>query len=226
MILHNCSCTIVPIPRIARKKSALRILNTAVIGNIGAGLAIIVNSKYNKFNIEIDRVIFNENNSTLGFQNHTEFKRAEQLVDTIGALLIMGISSEVCSRRKVDCENIMIKVSNTVVTRNPGGGVVITIINNCTTCKWNIEISQVTFAENIKGITSSGLQLGGNLLVIITGIRVSTTPTHSLRISNCVFQSGVAMFGGGACIMGVFFVVSFEDKMNEMDVNIAQSLHW
>jgi len=57
----------------------------AVIGNIGAGLAILVNSKYSKFSIEIDRVIFNENNSTLvDLQNHTEFEGAMKwLSDTI-----------------------------------------------------------------------------------------------------------------------------------------------
>jgi len=46
--LHNCSN-----PQ-NNKESALRILNTAVIGNIGAGLVILVNSKYSKFSIEID----------------------------------------------------------------------------------------------------------------------------------------------------------------------------
>ena len=47
------------------------------------------------------------------------------------------------------------------------------------------------------------------------GNRVSTTPTHYLRISNCVFQSGVARIGGGACIIGIFTVDMFDNVMNE-----------
>jgi len=103
--LHSCSN-----PPNSNKESALRILNTAVIGNIGAGLVILVNSKYRKFSIEIDRVIFNENNSTLvDLQNHTEFKGAMKwLSDTIGALLIVGNSSEICQRRSINHENVMI----------------------------------------------------------------------------------------------------------------------
>ena len=105
--LRNCSN-----PQNSNKESALRILNTAVIGNIGAGLAILVNSKYSKFSIEIDRVIFNENNSTLvDLQNHTEFKGAVKwLSDTIGALFIMGNSSEICPRQNISHENVTIKI--------------------------------------------------------------------------------------------------------------------
>ena len=82
---------------------------------------------------------------------------------------------------------------------------------NCTICKWNIEISQVIFIENINSLSG----LGGGLRVQIVGTRISTAPTHYLRISNCVFQSGVAKVGGGAYIMVTITVDGFDDLVNE-----------
>ena len=215
--LHNC-----PNPQNSdkNKKSMLRIFNTTVTRNIGAGLAILINSKYATFDVEIDQVILSENNATLGFETDTEFQNAGVLdgagvlFDTLGALLILGnSSSEDCPRQSFSHENITIKISNSFVTRNTGGGVVISSFTNCTICKWNIEISQVTFIENINGIT--GLQWGGNLLVLMTGTRISTISNSYLRISNCVFQSGVAQAGGGACIAGIFIVDGFDEVMNK-----------
>jgi len=112
-----------------------------------------------------------------------------------------------CPRRSINQENITIRVTNTVVTRNTGGGAFIFIFTNCTICKWNIEISQVTLIENINGLSG----LGGGLFVQIVGRRVSTAPTHYLRISNSVFQSGVAKIGGGAYIMVAITVADFDD---------------
>ena len=173
--------------------TTLRIFNTTVARNTGMGLLILLESKCTKRNIEIDQVVVRENNSTTQ--------------TGLGALVIMETSSSGSNPRQS-----MIKVSSTVVTENTGGGVVILIFNNCTTCKCNIEISQVIFLENINSNLS---RLGGNFLVFIMGNRVSTTPTHYLRISNCVFQSGVARIGGGACIIGIFTVDMFDNVMNE-----------
>ena len=159
--------------------------------NTGFGLVILVDSKCSRYSIEIDQVLFSENNSTLGFQTG------------LGALVIMETSP-------IDSyQQSMIKISNTVVSRNTGGGVGI-LMTNCSTCTWSIEISHVTFIEN-----SNPSRLGGGLLVFIMGNRILTTLTHYLRISNCVFQSGVAKYGGGACIRGMFTVDGFDDVMNE-----------
>ena len=189
----------------SNRKSTLRISNTIVTRNT-AGLMIAVGFKCN---IEIDRVIVNENNSTIGSQAHNEFKGAGAAsdIDGFSGLFIMGSSLEVCPIN----ENMTITVSNTAVTRNTGGGVSILIMTNCTNCKWNIEISQVTFTENI----NSNPDFGGGLSVFFWGIRISTAPTIHLRISNCLFQSGVAWIGGGAYILGAFIVDGYDDVMNE-----------
>ena len=161
--------------------------------NTGHGLLILVDSKCNNHNIEIDQVIFRENynSTTPHFQTG------------LGALVIMETSTsfDSCPRQT------MIKVSNTVVSRNTCGGVA--ILSNCTTC---IEISQTIFVENIN---SNPPGWGGNLYVSMTGYRIPTTPTHYLRISNCLFKSGMAKVGGGAYIMGRYTVDSFDDVMNE-----------
>jgi len=49
----------------------------------------------------------------------------------------------------------------------------------------------------------------------MTGYRIPTTPTHYLRISNCLFKSGMAKVGGGACIIVTMTVDGFDDIVNE-----------
>jgi len=75
-----------------------------------------------------------------------------------------------------------------------GGGVKIAIFNNCTTVKWNIEIN----------INPSG-SVGG-LSVFFIGNGTTTAPAHYLRISNCVFQSGLSLSGGGVSVVAAFNV--------------------
>jgi len=58
--LHGC-----PNAKTSNQKSSVRIFNTTVTRNTGHGLLILVDSKCNNHNVEIDQVIFRENyNST------------------------------------------------------------------------------------------------------------------------------------------------------------------
>jgi len=98
------------------------------------------------------------------------------------------------------------------VAKNTGGGVEIWIDTNCTTHKWNIEVSQAIFIENIN---SNPFHFGGGLSVLIMGNRIAAKPTCYLRVSNCVFQSGVSQTGGGAYIMVKFTVDHFDDVVNK-----------
>ena len=206
--LHDC-----PNAQTSNPKSTLRIFNTTVTRNSGQGVMILVSPRCTNPNIEINRVMFSENNSSLGFQTRTKVGGSGVVSEGGAALNMLGISSfEVCPRQSINHDNIMIKISNTVVTKNTGGGVDIWIDNNCTTLKWNIEISQVAFIENVNSDPS---HLGGGLCVFITGNRISTTPTCYLRISNCAFQSGVSNTGGGAYILATFTVDRFDDVVNE-----------
>jgi len=185
-----------PNPQTSNQASVLRLFNTTVTRNTGIGLWIRVSSKCTKLNIEIDHVVINENNFT--------GSRYE------AALKIQGVTTfEVCPRRRINPEKITVKMFNTVVTRNIGGGVIIAILNNCTTVKWNIEMNQVAFIDNINPSDP-----GGGLYVLFTG-GTATTPTHYLRISNCVFQSGLSSTGGGASVVAAFIADHFDDAVNK-----------
>jgi len=95
------------------------------------------------------------------------------------------------------------------LTRRRLSGVAIVILTNCTTVKWNIEMNQVTFIDNINPSDP-----GGGLYVLFTG-GTTTTPTHYLRISNCVFQSGLSSTGGGVSVMATFNADHFDDVVNK-----------
>jgi len=84
-----------------------------------------------------------------------------------------------------------------------GGGVKIAIFNNCTTVKWNIEIN-----INLSGSV-------GGLSVFFIGNGTTTAPAHYLRISNCVFQSGLSSTGGGASVVAAFIADHFDDAVNK-----------
>jgi len=194
-----------PNPQTNNQASVLRLFNMTVTRNIGLGLLIYVKSRCTKLNIEIDQVVINENNSSLAFEGGGMVSAHQ------AALQIHGITSfEVCPRQSVNPEKIMMKMFNTVVTRNIGGGVEIVIITNCTTVMWNIEMNQVTFIDNINPSDS-----GGGLFVLFTGNGTTTTPAHYLRISNCVFQSGLSSTGGGVSIVAAFNADHFDDVVNK-----------
>jgi len=196
-----------PNPQTSNQASVLRLFNMTVTRNTGLGLWIRVYSRCTKLNIEIDQVVINENNPSLTFEGGEMVSTSQSQA----ALKIQGITTfEVCPRRSINPEKIMMKMFNTVVTRNIGSGVAIVILTNCTTVKWNIEMNQVTFIDNINPSDP-----GGGLYVLFTG-GTTTTPTHYLRISNSVFQSGLSSTdGGGVSVVAAFNADHFDDVVNK-----------
>ena len=172
-----------PNPQTSNQTRMLRIFNTTVSKNTGQGFKIHVDSKCTGFNIEIDQVTFSENNSTtLGFQTG-----AGVIPGGGGAFRLQGTSSlKIYPRQSVDHKNILIKISNTVVAKNTGGRVEIWIDTNCTTQKWNIEVSQAIFIENIN---RNPFHCGGGLSVLIMGNRCIYWHSH------CSFQCNTILPG-------------------------------
>jgi len=85
--LHDC-----PAPQTNNQTSTLRIFNTIVTRNVGQDLLILVDSKCAKYNIEIDQVIFSENNSSSTFCSQAYAEGPGLVTGGSGALLILGTS--------------------------------------------------------------------------------------------------------------------------------------
>ena len=72
------------------------------------------------------------------------------------------------------------------MAKNTGGGVEIWIDTNCTTHKWNIEVSQAIFIENIN---SNPFHCGGGFSVLIMSNRCIYLHSH------CSFQCNTILPG-------------------------------
>ena len=109
-----------------------------------------------------------------------------------------------------------LNISNTIVTRNNGGGIAV-YIRDCT--KQNITISRAIFSKNeaIRYSSSIGCQTAGNLEIYIVPLHL-----HFLMIHNNTFQSGVGTHCGGAKIVASA-ADDFEDRITHQWLSVSNT---